>query len=175
MEKELELKFTKLENSRLQLLEQLKHVDTNKLSISPSHNKWSVAQVIYHLNTAESLSTIYVSKKMKDINNIKVTGAIEWFKLLLVKIAFILPFKYKAPAVLGDMPKEINYSDIINKWEETRKNLRQLLNSIPDELLRKNIFKQPAAGRLNIYQMIDFMQAHFNRHKKQIEALIKAK
>jgi hypothetical protein len=173
MEKELEIKFTELENSRLQLLELLNRADKNKLSVSPAPNKWSVVQVIYHLNAAESLSTLYVSKKMKDINNIRVTGAIEWFKLLLVKIAFVLPFKYKAPAVLGDMPADVNYNDIINKWEETRKNLRALLNTIPEELLRKNIFKQPAAGRLNIYQMIDFMQAHFKRHKKQIDNLIK--
>jgi hypothetical protein len=173
MEKELDIKFTKLENSRLQLLELLNRADKNKLSISPAPNRWSVAQVIHHLNTAESLSTIYVSKKMKDVNNIKITGAMEWFKLLLVKLAFVLPFKYKAPAILGDMPPDVNYDDIINKWEETRKNLRALLNSIPKELLRKNIFKQPAAGRLNIYQMIDFMQAHFNRHKKQIDNLIR--
>ncbi len=173
MEKQLELKFTQLENSRLQLLEQLTRVDQSELSISPAPDKWSVAQVIYHLNMAETLSTIYVSKKMKDVNNIKVTGAIEWFKLVLVKIAFILPFKYNAPAVLGDMPSNVNYPERVIKWEETRKNLKQLLNVIPEELLRKNIFKQPAAGRLNIYQMIDFMQAHFNRHKKQIDNLIK--
>ena len=172
MNKELELKFSLLEKSRHQLIEELDKADKNILNTPPAIGKWSVAQVMFHLNTAESLSIIYVSKKMKDLEGPKKTGLYEWMMLSLVKLAFILPFKYKAPAVLGEMPNSVEYTDIKIKWDETRKKLRQLLESIPEEMLKKNIFKQPAAGRLNIYQMIDFMQAHFNRHKKQVESLL---
>jgi hypothetical protein len=88
-------------------------------------------------------------------------------------VAFILPFKYKAPKVLGDMPASVDYPEIVIKWNDTRKKLKELITQLPEDMLSKNIFKQPAAGRLNIYQMIDFMQAHFNRHQKQVNSILK--
>jgi|SRR6185312_4284405 len=172
MNKKVEAKFTLLENSRIKLLERLEKVDTRKLNTPPAPGKWSVAQVFYHLNKAESNSVIYVSKKRLDINNLQKTGLWEAFKLWLVKLAFALPFKYKAPAVLGDMPDNVDYKIIVAEWTETRKRLKELIESLPDDMLVKNIFKQPAAGRLNMYQMLDFMQSHFNRHLTQVGRIV---
>ena len=175
MNKKLEIKLRQLEGSRLQLLNELSKIPITKLNTSPAQGKWSVAQVIYHLNKAESLSLVYIGKKMHDVNNLKKTGFIEWLKLLIVKIAFWSPLKFKAPVnVLGDMPENVDYTDIVAQWNLTRNNLQQFLEKMPEELLSKNVFKQPAAGRLNIYQMVDFMQVHFNRHCKQINALTKS-
>jgi hypothetical protein len=172
MNKKVETKFSLLENTRINLLERLAKVDAQKLNTPPAPGKWSVAQVIYHLNKAESNSIIYVSKKRLDIHNLKNAGLWEAFKLGLAKLAFDLPFKYKAPAVLGDMPDNVDYKTIVAEWAETRKRLKELLDSLPDDMLAKNVFKQPAAGRLNIYQMVDFMQSHFNRHLKQVERIV---
>ena len=106
---------------------------------------------------------------MLDVNNLKKTGMKEWLKTLLLKVAFISPLKFNAPVkVLGKMPDNVDYTDIVAQWDETRKKLHHLLESLPGDILVKNVFKQPAAGQLNIYQMLDFMQAHFNRHEKQI-------
>lgn len=171
MNKKIEAKLNLLEDTRHKMLEALKSVPVQKLNTSPSPGKWSVAQIIYHLNKAESNSVIYVGKKMLDVKNLKKTGVIEAFKLWLVKLAFALPFKYKAPAVLGDMPGNVDYAEIIAEWDETRKRLIELISSLPEDMLSNNVFKQPAAGRLNIYQMLDFMQAHFNRHEKQVERI----
>lgn len=151
------------------MLERLKAIDVQKLNASPAPGKWSVAQVIYHLNQAESQSVLYVSKKMLDVNNLKRSGLYEQLKMLLVKITFILPFRYKAPKILGEVPQVVDYPDIKLKWDETRKRLKDLIASMPEDMLSKKVFKQPAAGRLDIYQMLDFMQAHFNRHLKQVE------
>lgn len=169
----LEIRLSRLENSRKELLEEIKVIDAKKLTRSPSKGKWSATQVIYHLNKAECQSLIYVGKKMKDVENLKKTGINEWLKNLVLKVGFFLPIKYKAPVnVLGDVPENVNYSDITKQWDETRKQLKALVSSMPEELLSKNVFKQPVVGRINIYQMLDFMQVHFNRHRKQIERAI---
>lgn len=161
-----------LESTRLSLIEKLSKVDVQKLNTSPATGKWSIAQVVYHLNKAESNSVIYVSKKMKDVNNLERSGLVEKLKIWLVKIFFALPFKYKAPAVLGDMPPNVNYNEIIVEWEQTRKKLKELIASTPEDMLSMKVFKQPAAGRLDIYQMLDFMQVHFNRHLRQVENIV---
>jgi len=175
MNKRLEEKFNELENSRNLLLGRLSRVDEKILIIPPKEKKWSIAQIFFHLNQAETLSIIYVRKKMQGLPNIENTGIVARLKLILAKIILWQPIPYQAPAVLGEVPEKINYSEIVDKWNETRNNLKQLLNDIPEDALTKELFKQPTAGRLNIYQMLDFMQSHFERHKKQVEKIIKMK
>jgi hypothetical protein len=172
MNKKVENKLSLLESTRLVMLEKLKNVDVQKLNTPPAQGKWSVAQIIYHLNKAETNSVIYVSKKMKDVSNLKKSGLYEKLKMLVVKLAFILPIKYKAPVILGEMPDNVDYNEVIIKWGETRKRLKELLATMPENMLSMKVFKQPAAGRLDIYQMLDFMQVHFNRHVKQVERIV---
>lgn len=167
------IKFSKLESSRISLLEKLDKEAPAVLETPPSPGKWSVAQIFYHLNTAERLSVIYVSKKQLDIANLKRTGFIEQAKMIGLKIRFWLPVGIKAPVnVLGDVPGEVSYRQIIAEWNETRNKMKNLLAAIPDDILYKNVFKQPAIGRINLFQMLDFMQAHFNRHQKQVERIV---
>lgn len=174
MNSKLSTAYKKLEDSRQQLLDELRSVSAEKLQTSPAPGKWSVAQVFYHLNKAEGMSVLYVSKKRLDVNNLRITGFKEWFRLLIVKLGFLSPLKFKAPVnLLGDVPEKVDYNEIVAQWNETRNKLKELLESLPEDLLVKNVFKQPAAGRLNIYQMLEFMQFHFNRHR--IQALNAAK
>jgi hypothetical protein len=170
----LNKKFSNLEDARLSLIEKLKDIPPSKLETSPLPGKWSVSQIFYHLNRAESFSTIYVSKKRLDSNNLKKTGLNEALKMAGLKVIFKMPFALKAPVnVLGDVPEKVEYGKIVAEWNETRIKLKELLESLPDDILYKNVFKQPAIGRVNIFQMVDFMQAHFNRHEKQVERIIK--
>ncbi len=169
-------KFSKLEESRLLLIERLKKFSGEDLETPPFTGKWSVSQIFYHLNKAESLSVLYVSKKRLDIKNLKKTGPIEQIKLMALEFRFILPINIKAPVnVLGDVPEKVIYANVVANWNETRGKLKELLESLPDDMLYKNVFKQPALGRLNIFQMLDFMQSHFNRHKGQVEKIIRGK
>jgi hypothetical protein len=165
-------KFSKLEDSRLSLIEKLKNIQPSDLETSPSPGKWSVSQIFYHLNKAESFSVIYVSKKRLDVNNLKRTGFREQLRVMILKFLFATPLTFKAPVILGAVPEKVDYKNIVAEWNQTRNKLKELLESLPDDMLNKNVFKQPAIGRINIFQMIDFMQAHFNRHKKQVEGII---
>ena len=167
-------KFSRLENARLSLIETLKNIPAEKLETPPHIGKWSVSQIFYHLNTAEKFSTIYVSKKRLDVNNLKKTGLKEQLRMVGLKLIFVLPFGLKAPVnVLGDVPEKVDYNTILSEWNETRKKLKELLESLPDDMLYRNVFKQPAIGRISIFQMLDFMQAHFDRHKRQVENITK--
>jgi hypothetical protein len=170
----IEHKYNQLENSRKKLIEELRKYDNHSLESVPAPGKWSVSQVFYHLNKAEGLSISYVRKKMPDINNLKKTGVTEYVKLMVLKLLFVSPIKFKAPVkVLGGMPEMINYVDIIKQWDNTRIEMKKLLESMPEDVLHKNVFKQPAIGRINIFQMLDFMQSHFDRHRNQVNKIVK--
>ena len=165
--------FRKLQDSHQKLLSELDKTEPKILETSPEKNKWSVTQVMYHLNTAESNSVLYVTKKRLGAAQLKRTGIIHQLKLFIAVIAFYLPVKYRAPRVLGEMPEHVKYSEIKNEWIATRNKLAALLESLPDDELRKPIFRQPFFGYWNIFQMLWFMQVHFNRHRKQIMKTIK--
>jgi hypothetical protein len=173
MNQKLEYLYNNLENSRRDLINELIDKDPKQLSISPAPGKWSVSQVFYHLNKAESLSMVYVSKKMLDVNNLKTTGIKESLKLAGLGLLFNSPLKFKVPVeALGETPDNIDYTDIVNQWNDTRVKLKSFLDSLPEDILRKNVFKQPAIGRQNIYQMVEFMQMHFNRHRMQVNRIV---
>jgi hypothetical protein len=89
-------------------------------------------------------------------------------KILIAWIGFNLPVKYPAAKVLGDMPANVNYNEIKKEWLETRQKLANLLESLSDDEIKKPIFKQPFFGRWNIFQMLSFVQVHFNRHRIQM-------
>jgi len=166
--KKLAQKYLQLEHSRNELLSKLGGIDKSILEAAPAKDKWSVAQIIFHLNRAESLSVLYVSKKMKGADGLKHTGVVAVIRIVLSKLALVLPLKFRAPKVLGEMPAEVKYDDIKLQWDETRKKLKDLLETILENDLKKPLFKQPVAGRMNIYQMLDFMQNHFDHHAKQM-------
>jgi len=161
-----------LQDDLLELLKELDKLPFKKLESAPAMGKWSVTQVMYHLNQAESLSVLYVSKKRLAAGQLKPTGFAATLRLMIARISFYLPIKYNAPKVLGAMPETVLYPEMKARWLSTRKDLFALLDSLNDEELRKPIFKQPTFGRWNIYQMLGFMQTHFNRHRKQIRRTV---
>jgi hypothetical protein len=160
--------FTTLQKDFTQLLEHLDKIPNDILEKSPFEGKWSVTQLMYHLNSAESNSIKYVLKKRLAAPQLKRTGINASLRLLGARLAFYLPLKFNAPQLLGAMPAHVAYPEMKQAWTETRKQLLALLESLTDDEAAKPIFRQPTFGRWNIYQMLGFMQTHFNRHRKQM-------
>ena len=165
--------FSRLQEKHRELLSELDKVAPEILETSPEKNKWSITQVMYHLHAAESNSVLYVSKKRLGAAQLKPTGIIHQLTSVIARLAFILPVKFNAPKVLGAMPEQVNYQEIKKSWIETRDKLSELLESLPDDELRKPIFRQPFFGYWNIFQMLQFMNVHFNRHRMQILRTVK--
>lgn len=174
MNHRIQKKFDTLTNDFQQLIAELDKHNHPLLEKSPAPGKWSVAQVMYHLNSAESRSIQYVQKKRLGAAQLKRTGIEAQLRLLFARTVFFLPFKFNAPELLGAMPEHVSYEQIRNEWMKTRSDLKTLLDSLPDNELRKPIFRQPTFGRWNIFQMLGFMKTHFRRHRKQMHRTIEA-
>ena len=83
MNKKIAAKFERLQNSFRQLMSELDKEKPEVLEKSPSEGKWSVAQVMYHLNKAESLSALYISKKRLGAAQLKPTGISAQLKIFI--------------------------------------------------------------------------------------------
>lgn len=165
------LQFNALEASRKKLLKELDSLERKTLDFKPAPDKWSITQVLYHLNFSETRSMAYVSKKMQGGSNIKKTGLIADIRLSLLSLLLQSGYKWKAPAILGDVPENLNYEDVIQQWDESRNQLKTFLENLSENLLNREIYRHPRAGRLNAGHMMQFFQDHFDHHLKQVKRL----
>lgn len=168
------LQFRKLEATRQDLIKKLEACDEKIAGYRPAPDKWSVTQIFYHLNLSESQSIGYVRKKMLGGDKLKQTGLAAEFRYATLKLTLQSNFKFKAPAILGNVPEHLNYHEVMANWNETRRELQTLLETMPDHLIGREVYRHPRAGRLNLAQMVAFFQDHFDHHTRQVKRRIKA-
>ena len=169
MNSNLEKLFNTLEAQRAALMSELKSINNDRLN-SHVPGKWSINQIVGHIVTAEQLSVGYINKKINAINEVGNTGIYGELKLGLFIASQRLPLKYKAPKNLGEQPKA--YSDSIAleaDWNQTRQDLKLLLEKLPDSGLKKKIYRHPVMGRCSILHALIFFREHIIHHYPQIK------
>ena len=164
--KKLHALNAKLEN----LLEDLQAYSHEALNHKPSADSWSSAQVMYHLMLSENYSLQYCKKKLGFKPTLKKAGIGAKVRSLIVQGYLLSPIKVKAPKAVASpmLPEEGDLVSIAKKWRTQRRELEDFFNSLPAEYLDKEVYKHPLGGRLSLAGMIDFLDAHFVNHKKQI-------
>lgn len=167
------LQLEKLDATREELLSQLETVEESILHFRPETEKWSIVQILFHLNSSESISTKYMAKKSQGGASVPKTTALSHLRIFALKTA-LRNFTWKKPAVLPDPPEQLHLQEVLQTWNETRHHLKTLLEQLPDDVLNRNIFRHPSAGRMNASHALTFMQEHFYHHLPQIENRIAA-
>lgn len=105
-----------------------------------------------------------------ELDNTALKNKWNWFML---KAAFSVPFKYKAPGIVNPEKEEFVYRNLMRDWEVTRHKLQEFINAYPDKYKNKNIFRHPMAGRANLNMALNFLDFHSARHIGQIKRTIK--
>jgi hypothetical protein len=165
--------FDQLENDRTSLLRVLSKHPESKLDNKLDSGDWSINQILIHLLTSEQLTLGYLKKKSLGVDQLGTSGAMEWVKLMLLNLSQRMPFKFKAPTVLVEnTPNAMPLPDLVERWDSSRKELGNFLETIHDDNLHKLIFKHPIAGRFDVLQCLTFMRAHFQHHLPQINRLL---
>ncbi len=142
-----------------------------QLNRQPANGGWSAIQTLHHLLLVEELSLAYVRKKLSFNPTMEKVGPGTYWRSLWLSAWLRSPLKRKAPDYVGDanLPAFATLDSTRDRWERVRHEWRQFLNELPDELLDKQVYKQPFAGRLGWLQTIGFFEGHFQRHRKQVQ------
>jgi hypothetical protein len=173
MEHRLKSSFDKLEQQRVQVVRLLKESDPVKVAQLQA-GKWSPAQIIFHIIISEKLALQYMRKKYLGIGESKKTGLWEAFKFVVLKISQRLPLKFKAPKILGELdPLTLQLDQLEHEWTYSRNELKSFLEKFDSDSVRRQVYKHPFAGKLNILQGIDFMREHIIHHLPQIRSRIR--
>ena len=169
MNAQLEKQFLQLEEERKNLFSELKSYSDEIINKKPAPEKWSVAEIMTHLITAEEMSLKYLSKKIQDTSREKPEGLKNKWRWLLVLIVFNFDIKFKAPEIVEPKLGYQSLADLETKWSAVRNQTLQVLQKLSDEEVNKTLWKHALAGKLNLDHMVKFFAVHYNRHKKQID------
>jgi uncharacterized damage-inducible protein DinB len=173
MNNQLQKLFEKLEDQRENITQDISKISDRQFHFS-KNGKWSIAQILAHVISAEKLSLDYMKKKSLGINALDNSGIIESLKSLVLQISQRIPMKYRAPRyVIENTPPPISFEDLKKRWASLRSEMANFLDTISEQNVRKKIYKHPVAGRLDARQALTFFREHIIHHLPQIKRLSK--
>jgi len=173
MNKQLEIKFQKLEELRHSIITLIQDTPEDILNRKPFENKWSPLQILYHIIRAEQAAIIALKRSIKDYHLKEDLRFFASFKALQLQFFFSLPLKFKAPKGVDNIPDNPAFDELVKKWESVRKDMMDFFQSIPPDAMNKNLFSTWYSNKMNIYHVSVFLVLHSERHYSQIKNLIR--
>ena len=177
MNHRLHLKFEQLERATERLLASAEALGADGTT-APAPGHWSATQVVHHLLFIEGNIIQYVQKKVQADEALPSVDLFTRLRARFVRLMLRLPgFKVKAPrgvATLTDAGNLPSLAELRSSWAARRRQLERLLNEFPGRLLSRAIFPHPRSGRINIYQVMEFLLDHLLHHQQQLGRITKA-
>lgn len=164
--------FNKLQIRYLTLRDLVAQLDAEKLNIAGDKGKWSCGQIMMHINMSFAYTISYLNKKIQTPEIIPQAGLKSKLRYLMIKWVLISPVKIKAPGILNNVPELTDMETISMGVNKNLADLQNFIDTYPETLKKKAIFKHPFAGRLNLLQTIKFLDDHLSHHDKQIRQII---
>jgi uncharacterized damage-inducible protein DinB len=163
--------FTRIEEQKSDIISLYERLSPEQLRFNPESGKWNLLQVLKHVVTAEKQSMILIRRKLSKHQNIPKTGLGSFFRHLILRIALILPLKFKAPKIAEVNEEYPDYESIVSEWVAVRSDMNELINSVDSKILSKALYIHPRAGALNIKQALEFIETHTSHHRKQMDRI----
>ncbi|HMO41160.1 MAG TPA: DinB family protein [Saprospiraceae bacterium] len=175
MQQKISYQLDRMDNKLQQLLEALRPYSDETLNQRPAAGQWSVLQVMHHLLLTETLSLRYVQKKLSFQPKLKPVNIVTTLRGAALRFYNLLPIKLKAPNNVGDpsLPEQSSLGEVARDWQGLRNDLRDYLQTLPEDIFRKEVYRHPLSGRQSLGGMIDFFDGHFDRHHKQIRRILR--
>lgn len=161
----------KLHQQKNNFLAELDSWSENELMHAPSGH-WNALQIIEHIMQSEGGVLGYMVKKTSSgWEGIEHTTQEHADKSAALNDRLISRDQYKIPAVLSEPEASADYVTLKNRWNLLHEQIHSFVNGLHEEFYGRQIFNQPAAGRLNVFQTLDFLTYHILHHTYQLERL----
>jgi len=175
MNKQIEDQLQRIDTQLNKLLTDLQQYPADQLQRKTTPTTWSVIQVLQHMVLVENVSQQYVKKKLSFNPTLKDANFLTALRVRVARFYNLVPIKFKAPKYVDEtnFSSNVLLTDIVTQWQNQRLQLRAYLATLPEDIFQKEVYKNPIAGRLSLYGMLQFFEGHFERHEKQVQKLLK--
>jgi hypothetical protein len=165
--------FAQMEATKADLMRGLASLDAAALNRKPDASTWSILQVIAHLTRSEGGTLQYIKKKTQDPAALPRSGVVPWFRIAALVVGIHSPFKFKAPKSTADVPESSDFQTASLAWAEVREDWREFVETFPEALNDRVIFRHPFVGFLGPTQVMIFLNQHLGNHVRQIARIRK--
>jgi hypothetical protein len=171
MNSNIEALLEALHHQKNSILHELDTWDEKSRTSAPAGH-WNSLQIIEHIMQSESGVLGYMMKKTSSgWESIEFTNEEHAAKSAALNERLISREQYKIPAVLSEPEASADYATLKKRWNELHQRIHDFVLQLNPEFYGRQIFNQPAAGRLNLSQTLEFLTYHILHHTYQLERL----
>ncbi|CAG9613986.1 hypothetical protein BACCIP111899_03213 [Bacillus rhizoplanae] len=152
-----------MSSTRKMLLSEIEMLTDTEVNTKPRRDKWSIMQVLHHLHLVEQSVTSAIVYSLHK-NERKVVP------LQDLQVTLDRTRKREAPQQMQPTETLMKKTQMIQLLQSSREKLLHVLHSIVNEkeLLEKSL-KHPIFNELNLYQWVQFLDLHEQRHLTQLK------
>lgn len=161
--------FGEMELRRLQFVDQVQYLPTEKLSWRPRSNGWSVLEILQHIVLSER-EVLIQPVALRSLSLKRSPVSLVKFYLVLLVLRLNIPVN--VPSTKMEPTGSMKLPEILRQWEQLRNHLRHFLPHATETTARYPVFWHPAAGMLDTFQMITLARWHLIQHKRQVSRLL---
>ena len=170
MHANIQEKQDNLIKKRKDLLQQLAPLSGEVLSFKAAQDNWSIIEVIEHLVMVEEdffnqLST-NVPASMLDPESRTPEKYQTVINIMKRDIPVDVPDESVKPH------GHLTLDELLSQWDEVRNNLIGSLDDLTSENRDDLIYRHPYGGPLNIAEALNFIDVHFDNHRRQIDRIL---
>lgn len=156
----------KLKETRDELFGILTGLSGDQLNQQKDLNSWSISQVCQHLFKTEELYVVAIKKGLKSKEDSFIENK---------SVEFLLDRsqRLEAPDIAKPTDEFLEYEEIIEKLNNSRQKLLELLNTVEDEsVLSRRHFIHPVFKEMLLIEWVKSLYLHEQRHINQINEII---
>ncbi|WP_214625989.1 DinB family protein [Paenibacillus agaridevorans] len=156
----------KLEETRTELLVILASLNGNHINKQKDLESWSISQVCQHLYITEELYVVAIRKGLKSKEDSFIANK-------PVERLLDRSNKLEAPEIAKPSNEVLEYQVIIEKLNNSRQKLHELLSTIEDSsVLSRRHFVHPVFKEMLLIEWLESLFIHEQRHIQQIKEII---
>ena len=165
---EIQMLMTDLEDRKSALIEDLEVCSRDQLRFQPTPDRWSMLMALQHIVLGEQgIRLTEAELRHNPVRRNLEPG--KMFDVVMDVLEKDIPVEVPDPFVEPD--GSMGLDELITLWHRERKELCHLLEEVTEETKNEVIFSHPAAGPLDAVRTLKLAIAHFDTHRRQIDAL----
>ncbi|MCC6599484.1 MAG: DinB family protein [Crocinitomicaceae bacterium] len=171
MENRIDLHWDRMETARRKFLSMIDNWSTEQLEFHES-GSWSALQVMEHIIISERGTLHYMKKKTSGgWQNIPLAEDEHGAAGRKLNARLVSTERFKAPSVLPDPVSSLSRDFMMFDWQSVRDELRFFIYSLDESFYHRQIFRQPIAGPVNLFQTMELLANHIQHHTYQLERI----
>jgi hypothetical protein len=172
MQNDFERRVDELDDWKDALLGSLAIESLERLAFRPDGKGWCALDVVQHLVLVEEGVVGYARKKLQAPP--QSVPLLDKAKLALLVLVLRSPIRFRAPVPQVIPEETFPLAEISARWERVRRDLREILGSLPAERRKTLLFRHPIGGALDPSGTLDFLDEHAKHHDAQIRRIRRA-